>query len=542
MEIGIDFGTTNTIVSYINRQGDARPIKILSDVIIPSVIYYNSRDNFDIGKIAEQKAVLFPEAVVRNFKTSLGNKEAKFRVKTKNGIKFNVPPYKAASQFLSKVFLEAQNVIIKEYRNIPKKAIIDKVIITIPVKFERAAINDLKKAVRDAGIPQVALMSEPSAAAIAYMDRNTGMADNNILVYDFGGGTFDVSLMHRNNSEYDLIDEDGIKIGGNDLTNEIVKDMIETINYDFGNIEMTVYEEEFDEASSSINGEAYAENLHVIREACEKVKRDLSRGSKYIEVGFYVITSVDGENPPVKNYVQFQYNSDEVYQLINKYIDITVEKTKSVLKAAKERNVKVNRLVLAGGSSQIPNIKTKLEKMIQELSDKEKDGFYSSLVVMRDDDVSTLISLGAAIKAHKNYSDVTLMDKNMMDVGVKTQLGNLIDGFETIIPAGTRLPYKGTKDFSVDHVENDCLEVCVYERDIQNWKRLDNTVRDSSVSFIDQFTIPGIHAEKNSDARVSITFELKQDGSIDVKANVKIGDRVVGKDLVIKRESERDLL
>ena len=546
MEIGIDFGTTNTVVSYINRQGDAKPIRIMSDTIIPSVIYYNSRDSFDIGKIAKQKAEAFPEASVTDFKIFLGDENKKFKIKTKRGITFNVLPYKVASQFLSEVFLKAQDAVAREYRNTPEKAIIDKVIITIPVKFERAAINELKKAVKEAGIPQVALMSEPSAAAIAYMDQHSNMVGGNILVYDFGGGTFDVSLMHRNNSRYDLIDEDGMKIGGNNLTNEIIQDMLESINYDFDGIEMTVNEEDFDEVNSSINRDFYIENLHIIRENCEKIKRDLSSGSSLIETGFYLITSIDNEGNPSKDYVQYSYSCDDIYKLINKHIDKTVEKTKSVLKTAKQNKIKIDRLVLAGGSSQIPSIKTKLEKMIQELSDEDANAvnssFYSNIPVMRDDDVSTLISIGAAIKAHKNYSGVTLMDKNVADVGVKTQLGNLIDRFETIVPAGTMLPCTRTKKFSLDKIENNCLEIYIYERDVQNWNKIDNTVRNSSVSFIDKIMIPGINIEKNPDASVSIAFELKRDGSIDVKANVTIGDRVIGKDLVIKRESERDLL
>jgi len=543
-EIGIDFGTTNTVVSYVNKYDNLVTMSLTNsnDSIIPSVIYFNSKENYIIGSRALRKSRLKPSAAVKNFKSYFGEPKHKFHVKAENGDEFKLNSVQVASFFLREVIRNVQDKITNEFRNTPEVAYIDKVVISVPAKFNSVAISSVKKAAIAANISQVDLIFEPNAAAVAYIENHKDMERKNIIVYDFGGGTFDISLMEKRNDVYDVKYTGGDeKLGGNDLTASIARNMIGIVNDDFG-LEMPEVIDDYDENYCLIDRESCVENLNKITNICnESIKHDLSAGRKEFtdEIPIIVGKNEDGEDE--KKYFQYYYTKEDIYQMITPYIDRTIEKTKAALQKAIELNIKVDRIILAGGSSQIPIIEVKLRDMIKKFIEETEDEYkelFSELEVISDDDVSTLISKGAAIKANNNYKSIDFQNRTNNEFGIKIKNGVLRDMFKVIIPSGEFLPCSCKQEFALNDSVGGRLEIDIYERNIQEWTGENVSVRDRSVSYIDRLIISDTGLVNTPDAKALITFTAQKDGTVEVKADIQSGDRLISRNHFIRRESD----
>ena len=242
-EIGIDLGTTNTVVSYVNKKGRLRCLRYENKNIIPSVVYFMSEKEFIIGEKAKKRYVSNPEAGIASFKSHLAEKE-KIEVIAENGDKFKYRAKKVASNFLNQVINRIEEQLLKEFG--PEEGCIGNVVITVPAKFNDAEKEATKWAAKNAGFENVKLATEPTAAAIAHR-QESGQEGNSILVYDFGGGTFDVSVIHEERGRFVEIATGGDKhLGGNKLTDILAKYFFRIIEDDYG-IELPFDEEEFDE-------------------------------------------------------------------------------------------------------------------------------------------------------------------------------------------------------------------------------------------------------------------------------------------------------
>ena len=132
-EIGIDLGTTNTVVSYINRRGKLKSFKFEGKNVIPSAVYFLSEDEWEVGYIAKNKGIMNPKAYVDNFKSNMGDKKFKYPIVAENGDKFKVTARDVAKYFLSSIIKKIENKLIKEFGD--KEGVVEKVIITVPAKF-----------------------------------------------------------------------------------------------------------------------------------------------------------------------------------------------------------------------------------------------------------------------------------------------------------------------------------------------------------------------------------------------------------------------
>ena len=191
-EIGIDLGTTTTIVSYTGKKlGKLKQLKYDGEKLIPSVLYFKSKDEWDIGGTAVTEAEIHPLAGVANFKSHLSDPEYRYEVTAENGDHFLLKPREAAKRFLQKIVRGMEETLLKEFGAMG--GTIDRAVITVPAKFPMTAKNATKRAARDCGI-EVKLTKEPTAAATDYLHSYTEFdkPGTAILVYDFGGGTFDV--------------------------------------------------------------------------------------------------------------------------------------------------------------------------------------------------------------------------------------------------------------------------------------------------------------------------------------------------------------
>ena len=524
--IGIDFGTTNTVVSYIDKNKRLQSLKYKGKEIIPSVLFFKSKDEYIIGDRAKKMKVTNPRAAADNFKSRLGNKSTPYDIVAANGDQLTLHPRKAIYYFLNMMFHQAvEEKLIKEFG--ARDGVIDRVVITVPAKFNDKEIEQIRNAAVKAmnlDKSQVKLVPEPTAAAVAAQyNEDNGSSPSTILIYDFGGGTFDVSVLKKENHKHTQIETNGDKeLGGNDLTNLIVAELLERINDEYGK-EFPLDEAEFDADYHGLSEENYKVNMDKLREAAEQVKIDLS-DSEETDAPINIYLS-DDESVP---YVTAVSRKDfEVW--IKEPIEKTAEITERVLHDPKvEALGEINRIVLAGGSSQIPMIRKVLEKKLHRR-------------VERSNDVSTLISRGAAILAQdiNSIDDMTEQVTNMQ-IGVAATEGMILNKFQVIIPEDTKLPCTGKRDFSLARDGQQKLNIAYYEYDIKNFPKA-KIISDGGIQEVEVLHIDNLPPNlKKDDTIVTVTFNAKADGSIDIEAEIKDrdGNKIGGDKLSVTKGSD----
>lgn len=503
--IGIDFGTTTTEVSYIDKKGHARSLKLAGgEYVIASVLYFEAEDEYIIGNVADKKSKVHPEASVRNFKLFFTDPTKKYRVMAENGDEFTIKPVKAAQLYLNKLIQEIQPKLIKEFG--VDEGIIDKAVITVPAQFdpeEKAAVkNAMVKAAGNAGFNDIKLAAEPTAAAVAYQEEN-GEDGETILVYDFGGGTFDVSVIKKDGDIYTEIATDGDKhLGGNLLTEKIAEVFWEKCldevdrDYPFEQDEADTYTED----DYGLEKSKYIQNRNEIFLAAEDIKKELLENDYFeLEVNFYY----DNDKEP--KILSLELTEKEFYGIIKKYIKKTVSLTERVLQETMERGdvSQVDEVVLAGGSSQI--------RLVQDMLSENET--LSELVGSAGES-STLISRGAAQLASV---ELKVEEKTRFEIGTRVIDGKHLDLYESVIPAGEKLPCFGTHKYYLSRDGQNEVTIEYYEKDIKNYPKA-SRIDDDGINMVNELTISGIPAIK--DAAVNVTFSIESDGTPTISAEI----------------------
>ena len=505
-EIGIDLGTTNTVVSYVNRKGKLRQLRYDDSEIIPSVIYFHSQSEYFIGNKAKKFYQQNPKAGVMNFKTTIGNSE-KHKIIPEEGKPFYKSSKEIAKLFLNKIVVGMENKLIKEFGAV--EGYIDRAVITVPAKFNFTEKEETRNAAKSAGLTDVKLAAEPTAAAIAYEDSQ-GESNSRavILIYDFGGGTFDVSIIQKNNGVFEEITTNGDKaLGGNILTNILAEEILTRINEDYG-VEFPLEEEDFDENYHGISLTDYIMNISEIRRVANLIKEELSENENITEQ-LNVILPND-----TSQIVEVNFTREELEDYIRDYIERTIEITLREIKRAKDLGFnEIDQIVLAGGSSNIPLVKERLEECLQNQE------------VIFCDDVSTLISRGAAVLA-KRYAEIDNLSKPVTNVqmGIAATEGIHFERFQMIIPENEPLPCTKKKIFYLSQDNQTRLEIEYYERDVKNFP---NAIRvdDAGIEQIDSLIIDNLPPNlKASKTLVEVEFTAQKDGSLDINVELKDND------------------
>ncbi len=503
-EIGIDLGTTNTVVSYVNNKGKLRQLRYDSKEIIPSVIFFQSKDEYFIGGKAQKFLSDNPAAGIANFKTRIGSSE-RYEITPAEGKTFKKRSREIAQLFLNKIVLGIENKLLKEFGAV--EGCIDRAVITVPANFSSTEKNSTKAAAREAGLKDVKLAAEPTAAAIAYEDSQGDENSNAvILVYDFGGGTFDVSIIRRKGDAFEEITTGGDKhLGGNKLTNILAQEILNRINDDYGT-NFPFDEEDFDEDECGISKIDYQKNIKEIWYVANVIKEELSENE---EVTYSANIVLPNGTAPL---VEVDFSREELENYIGAEIERTVEITMQTIQRAKdEKGIdKIDQIVLAGGSSNIPLVKKTLENRMQNQD------------VVFCDDVSTLISRGAAILA-KRYAEFESSSKAVTTVqmGIVATEGVQFGKFQTIIPADEPLPCTKKKTFYLSQDNLSKFEIKYYERDIKNYP---NAIfaRDNGIEEIDSILIENLPPNlKASEVQVEVTFTAQKDGNLDINVELK---------------------
>ncbi len=390
--VGIDLGTTNSVIA-IYRRGTAETLRIDGRSTMPSVVSFRDDTSILVGQSAKSRLLLDPENTVASTKRFMGDR-------SKN--------YKLAGNSLTPV--NVANLILKRLVESARKELGDAeiwdAVITVPAYFTEDQKEDTKRAGEEAGLNVLRLLPEPTAAAIAYgLDKEK---DQTLMVYDLGGGTFDVSILTVRGNQFTVKAVGGdSNLGGDDFDNAIA----EWTSKDF-------------KAKTGIDllaekGRAAMSARQRLKEAAETAKIELSQSDRA------VIAIPDCLGHPIELEITLaQYN-----KLIEPMLLRTVECMKSVLRDAKLSAEDIDRVILVGGSTK--------NQVVQEIVSREVREPYTS------ERVDEVVAHGAAIMAASLYVpdslDIDVSEKTAHSLGI-AMLNEIEEIFKPIIPRQTTYP------------------------------------------------------------------------------------------------------
>ncbi|MFQ5637104.1 MAG: Hsp70 family protein [bacterium] len=392
--LGIDLGTTNSVVS-VYRRGNAETLSIEGHKTFPSVVSFKDKDTMLVGRAAKNRLILDPEHSVGSVKRFMGNRKRKFKIFGKE-----YSPIQISSFILKKMVEEAANELGEEVKD---------VIITVPAYFTDAQKEDTRDAGEAAGLNVLRLIAEPTAAAIAYgLDKGK---DQTIMVYDLGGGTFDVAILQVVKNDFNVLAVDGdSQLGGDDFDNAIVDHLLDRFKTKTGK-----------DIKDDFSKDALVAK-QKLKEEAEKAKWELSQAQS-TEIN---IPEIMGES------IEEVLTLDQYNELIKPLLDKTIKKIHAVLKEADLSSGDINRVILVGGSTRNTAVKEIVSKEIKEP--------YIS------DQVDEEVSHGAAILG----ASLTLPEEDFTPIAVQERMAHslgveLLDDknrpyFTPIIPKNSEYP------------------------------------------------------------------------------------------------------
>lgn len=394
--IGIDLGTTNSCVSVLEG---GEPKVIVNDEgerTTPSVVAFKDNDEL-VGARAKRQAVTNVDNTIASIKRFMGTKEKV----SANGKKWT--PEEISAKILSKLKKDAENYLGET---------VSEAVITVPAYFNDAERQATKNAGKIAGLDVKRIINEPTAAALAYgLDKQEKL--QTILVYDLGGGTFDVSILELGDGLFEVKSTAGNnKLGGDDFDQRIIDFLASEFKKNEG-IDLT------------------SDNMAMqrLKDAAEKAKKDLS-GMAKTQISLPFISQKDGS--PV--HLEIELTKAKFEDLCRDLFDSTLEPVRKALKDAKLKSSDINEVILVGGSTRIP--------YIQELVKKElgKDPHKG----VNPDEV---VAMGAAIQGGVltgEVDDLVLLDVTPLSLGIET-LGGVMT---VLIPRNTTIPTSKSQVFS----------------------------------------------------------------------------------------------
>ncbi|MEE5993278.1 MAG: Hsp70 family protein [Oscillospiraceae bacterium] len=512
--IGIDYGTNNTVVSYLDDEKKVDVVRLsnVTQFCTPTVLYFETEEEYTIGHAAAQKGLQNPSACVRNFKTDFDNPNKIYEVTAENGESFRLNPKEAAIKFMNKLLREAMQQIAVQCPAL-EDGYIHSAIVTVPARFNPTAKGVVRAAVRSA-IEDCKLMAEPSAAALCYIQTHQQMLNKTILVYDFGGGTFDLSVMTTNQGKCEEVYTDNDShLGGNDLTKRIVIDLIKRINDDYGQ-NMPLNPEDYQEGVCTLDKRSYLKNYSALWEQAERTKIDLSRGLPEFRAQANIDVMLNGKLQNTE-FTQW-YHPESFTDLFHDLIDKTIAMTKDCIETAANKGFLIDHIILAGGSSQIPEVRNRLILLAKEMTQEHQHEIHVAL----DRETSSLIARGAAL----TWNEGMVRGLSNSIIGVASQKGMVHFAFHKILDAGVALGEENgtTEKFIIPDRVGRQYSINVYERD-PNRPVEDDTIH--SATKIDRITISDLPAVKKRTAE--IFFALDKDGVLIMRVNILVNGQVV---------------
>jgi molecular chaperone DnaK len=493
--LGIDLGTTNSVVAVMIG---GEPVVIANQEgarLTPSIVSYTKEKEVLVGDPAKRRAVLDPENTIYESKRFIGRKyeevldEAKrvsYKVvpDDKRDAAFEIPnigrkvrPEEIGAQVLKKL-KEAVEAYLGEK--------ITKAVITVPAYFNERQRQATKDAGAIAGLEVQRILNEPTAAALAYgLDKQS---DVKILVYDFGGGTFDVSILEGGDGVIEVKATNGdTHLGGANIDERIMEWLISEFKK---------------ETNIDLKNDKTA--LQRLKEASEQAKKELSFKME-TEINLPFITIDPDTKQPM--HLQKKLTRARLEEMIKDLIDRTMEIVKRALEDAKLTPKDINEVVLVGGSTRIPLVQQKIKEFFGKEPHKG----------VNPDEV---VAVGAAIQAGVitgEVKDILLVDVTPLSLGLETYGGVMT----TLIPRNTPIPYKKCEVFTTASDNQVEVEIQVLQGERPMAK--DN-------KSLGRFTLTGIPPAPRGVPQIEVCFDIDVDGILHVTAK----DKATGKEQSIK--------
>ncbi len=481
--IGIDLGTTNSCVSVMEGNEPVVIPNAEGKRTTPSVIAFVEGGEIKVGDPAKRQAVTNPTKTIYSIKRFMGNKysesskEAK-RVPYKvvkgdnNTPRVDIDGRLYTPQELSAMILQKMKKTAEDYLGQD----VTRAVITVPAYFNDAQRQATKEAGEIAGLTVERIINEPTAASLAYgMDKKD--TDQKIVVFDFGGGTHDVSILELGDGVFEVLSTDGdTHLGGDDVDQKIIDWLAEEFKKD---------------ESIDLRDDAMA--LQRLREAAEKAKIELS-SSAQTEINLpYVTATATGPKHLVRTMTRAKFE-----QLIEDLVKRTIEPCETALKAAGLSKSDIDEIILVGGSTRIPAVQEAVEKFFGKKPSKG----------VNPDEV---VAVGAAIQGGVltgDVKDVLLLDVTPLSLGIET-MGNV---FTKLIEANTTIPTKKSQVFSTAADNQPSVEIHVLQG--ERSMAADNKT-------IGRFHLDGLPPAQRGTPQIEVTFDIDANGIIKVSATDK---------------------
>ena len=454
--IGIDLGTTNSCVA-IYEGGEAKVIaNPEGSRTTPSVVAFKNGETI-VGIKAKNQMITNPD-VVYSIKRLMGTSE---KVKA-NGKEYT--PQEISAMILSDLKASAEAYLGEK---------VDKAVITVPAYFNDSQRQATKDAGKIAGLEVERIINEPTAAALAYgLDKQD--KNEKVLVYDLGGGTFDVSILELGDGVFEVLSTSGNNhLGGDDFDKRIMDYLVDEFKKDNG---------------IDLSNDKMA--MQRVKDAAEKAKKDLS-GMTSTEVSIPFITQSD--NGPL--HLQVNLTRAKFEDLIGDLLDSTLEPVRNALKDANLSSSDIDKILLVGGSTRIPKV---VDLIKSELGKEPSKGVNPDEVV----------AMGAAIQGGVltgEVDDIVLLDVTPLSLGIET-MGNVCT---VLIPRNTTIPTSKSQVFSTAADNQPAVDIHILQGE---------RPMASDNKTLGRFQLTNIPAAPRGVPQIEVTFDIDANGIVNVKA------------------------